>query len=48
MLGTVPRSHYVIPFSVGDIGLGAGFCNTQFKGDVILHRDYLAVLHDKG
>ena len=33
-LGTVSTSHYVIRFGVGDVGLGVGFGNAQFNGDL--------------
>ena len=35
-LGTVPLSHYVLSFSVGDIGLGVGFGNTQLHDDSLV------------
>ena len=35
-LGAVSMPHYITPFTVGDIGLGAGFGNTQFNGDFMV------------
>ena len=35
-LGTIGMSHYIIPFSAEDIGLGVGFGNTQFSGDFMM------------
>ena len=42
-VGTMCMSHYVIPFSVRDIGLGVRFGNAQFNG--VLGQLYMYVVN---